>query len=160
METIQSLIEVLTSLCKLYEDLVDVIQQEKQYIVSWKVDKTVELTKKKDTILYKERLLEEARRTIHKKIAQQMGVNDPKLSDIIAHIGSCPEADALNELRTRLEDLSGAMRTDTTQLKILYSSNMRLVNDFMQALGLQPAKIYNDKHRAKKAPVSTFVQQG
>jgi len=61
METIQSLIGVLKQQVELYTVLYNLLKEEKGYISKWQIDKTLEVVKQKETILYKEKILDEAR---------------------------------------------------------------------------------------------------
>jgi len=155
MENIRHLIEVLKSQVNLYSELSDLMASEKQAIVSWSIDKTVEITKKKDALLRKERIQSEARNALLAKIASAQNMPSLKISDVIniAQAEAIEEADELAGLCEQIVELVTHIHAENISLKMLYATNNRLINDFFTQIGLSDASAggYGPSGRQKRA---------
>ncbi len=162
MENIGHLVEVLKSQANLYSELSDLMASEKQAIVSWAIDKTVEITKKKDALLRKERIQSEARNALLSKIAAVQNVPSVKIADVISLANtSAPDmADELTTLCDRIVELVTQIHAENISLKMLYATNSRLINDFFTQTGLSdaPAGGYGPNGSQKK--ISTIHRLG
>ena len=138
MENFRHLVEVLKSQVNLYSELSDLMASEKEAIVSWSIDKTVEITKKKDALLRKEHIQGEARNALLSKIASDRNLPSVKISDIIDIAkDEAPEtADELINLRDRILELITQIHAENISLRMLYATNNRLITDFFTQTGL------------------------
>ena len=134
MENTKHLTEVLKSQISLYTELADLIVAEKEAIVSWAVEETVELTKKKAELLRREKIQEQARRTLLKKMAAEAG-DELNLNDVIALITDEAEAEHMRELQKTLVALISRLQAENLSLRSLYITNNKLISDFFQAAG-------------------------
>ena len=134
MENIRHLAEVLKSQISLYIELTDLIVAEKEAVVSWAVEKTAELTKKKAELLRREKIQGEARRTLLEKMATEAG-HEFTLKDVIASITDEAEADNMQKLQQKLISLISRLQAENLSLRSLYITNNKLITDFFQAAG-------------------------
>ncbi len=75
MESVKDLIEILKSQETLYIEMRDILEAEKECVVTWDAEKTVDLVKKKDTLAYKEKILDEAfKKLSEKKLRKRQGL--------------------------------------------------------------------------------------
>ncbi|MCD8491085.1 MAG: flagellar protein FlgN [Geovibrio sp.] len=116
---------------------------EKEAVSKWNVDDTLELTKRKDTLVYKEKLLEEARRTIIKKISMDEGRDEISLSEIIDLTNEAELRQEFSQVRNNLKNVMHRLNDENLALKILYRTNISLVNDFFERLGITAGSTYS-----------------
>ncbi|QAR32247.1 hypothetical protein EP073_02195 [Geovibrio thiophilus] len=149
MDRFRNLLDILKSQCELYSELASVMAIEKETVARWNVDDTLELTKRKDTLVYKEKLLEEARRTIIKKISMDEGRDDMSLTDIIALMDEDGLKREFNQVRTDLKNVMHRLNDENLALKILYRTNIGLVNDFFDRLGITAGSTYGTHGKSR-----------
>jgi hypothetical protein len=143
METIQSLIGVLKQQLDLYHSIYDLLKEEKTYISKWQIDKTLETVKVKETLLYKEKLLEEAREKIAKSIQKSLNL---KNASLLALIDACKDEDTKNhliKLRQEIIDITNKIYSENMSIKILYHTNLQLIRDFFEQLGIVENSSYD-----------------
>ncbi len=143
MDRFRNLLDILKSQCELYSELASVMALEKEAVSRWNVDDTLELTKRKDTLVYKEKLLEEARRTIIKKIGMDEGRDEISLSEIIDLTDEAELRQEFSQVRNNLKDVMHRLNDENLALKILYRTNISLVNDFFDRLGITSDSTYS-----------------
>lgn len=151
MEDIRHLSEVLKSQVGLYSELAELMSCEKQSIVSWAIDKTVEITKQKEMLLRRERIQEEARNALLQKIATNLNVEHVTLSDVIRHTADTELCDILRQLGDRLVELVTRIHEENLSLRMLYNTNSRLINDFFTAAGMTQGSAYGPGAKQKKS---------
>lgn len=151
MENIRHLIEVLKSQISLYSELAEFMDAEKHAIVSWAVDETLDITKKKESLLKKERIQEEARSALLSKIASGLSKETVVLSEVIDYAAGNDESVAkeLHELGTRIVELVETIHAENLTLRVLYNTNSRMINEFFTALGMSEGNAYGPGARAK-----------
>jgi flagellar biosynthesis/type III secretory pathway chaperone len=159
MEKLINLLDILKSQCELYSELVNVMNLEKAAVSRWQVDDTLELTKRKDTILYKEKVLEEARRTLMKKISMDADTDRISLSEVIDLTDDQQLKSEFVKVRNDLKNLVGRLNDENLALKILYRTNISLVNDFFDKLGITSNATYGS-HSKTKGVNSLLDQRG
>lgn len=142
MDKFRNLADILKSQCELYSELADVMALEKDAVSRWKAEDTLELTKRKDTLLYKEKVLEEARRALIKKISIESGLESPSLGDIIDLADEEEIKAELESIRAELKGIIIRLNDANLALKILYRTNITLVNDFFVKLGITAEASY------------------
>lgn len=142
METIQSLIDLLTSQSALMQELLSVVRDEKRCVTTWDHALTLELAKKKDTLVLKERVLDEARRKIVASLASRFGLEEPSISDLIPHITDESAKEQILSIVTTLSATAKEIHRENLSLKILYRSNLGALSDVFQQLGVQNAATY------------------
>lgn len=146
METIQDLISVLKDQKKLYEELYQVLMDEKEGIINWDIDKMMELPKVKDTFFYKEKMLEESRKKIEYKLAEQFGKDINNLDDILKNLEDSKLREELISLRDELLSLIDKIYLENNKIKMLYNTNLKLISDFFSQVGITEEKSgYNIK---------------
>lgn len=157
METIQNLIDVLTSQYALYEDLLVLLKEEKKVIAEWDIDRTLEITKSKDTILYKEKVLDEARMQIIKKI---QGESDTEfnLGELINTIENQDQATSLDDLNSRLKKIARFIQNENISIRLLYKSNMKMISDVFEKIGITESSGYQLHGRMAKRQGNSFVR--
>jgi flagellar biosynthesis/type III secretory pathway chaperone len=143
MDKFRNLLDILKSQCELYSELASVMALEKEAVSRWNVDDTLELTKRKDTLVYKEKRLEEARRTIIKKISMDEGRDEISLSEIIDLTDEAELRQEFSQVRNNLKNVMHRLNDENLALKILYRTNISLVNDFFDKLGITAGSTYS-----------------
>ena len=143
MDKFKNLLDILKSQCELYGELASILAIEKEAVAKWNVEDTLELNKRKDTIVYKERLLEEARRTSIKKICLIEGKDDMTVSDIIEFLEDEELKAEFADIKIKLLAVMDLLSSESLALKILYRTNISLVNDFFDRLGITAGETYN-----------------
>ena len=99
--SIKNLVEILKSQVSHYSIIRDTLQEEKTAVISWDNDKIKELNKTKEQLSKKEKLLEEARKTISLRIKEEYSLDDDTVLAIIEGIDDeCK--DELTQLRDEL----------------------------------------------------------
>lgn len=154
METIQSLMGVLRDQISILEDLKMLIEQEKVYITSWNIDKVIETAKSKDTIVYKERILDEAKDKYIKKYCLENGISSFTIGDVIDTLKDKEQQAQILALLEKLRSLAVDVRNGNMAVKILYGTNLRLISDFFDKIGLNSNVLYNQKGTEIKKTVS------
>ncbi len=157
METILNLINVLESECTLYAELLELLINEKKLISEWNTDKIVEVTKIKDTLLYKEKLLEEAREKIHKKINTEFG-EELTLSSIINKINDNEQKEKLLKLQLEIKSLADKIQRENFSVKLLYNTNIKIIGDMFDKIGLTEISGYQSQGKMEKRKNNSFVQ--
>ncbi|UOD35257.1 flagellar export chaperone FlgN [Deferribacteraceae bacterium V6Fe1] len=157
METIQNLIGVLKSQLNLLEELNSIIEKEKYYITHWDIDKVIEVAKQKDTVIYKDRVLDEAKDKYIKKYCNLNGLVGNNLNDIIDHLSDSPEKQELMDLKKRLTELAAKTHNENLAIKVLYSTNLRLISDFFDKIGISTGHSYSSSG-AKAAKLASFTR--
>lgn len=143
MENIRHLIEVLKSQVALYTDLLQLMGREKESIVSWAINDTVELNREKEGLLRKERIQEEARNLLLSKISSALGVESITLHELINLTEDKEEKDTLQELGSKLLSLVTTIHAENLSLRMLYATNNRLINDFFTEVGMNNNNSYD-----------------
>jgi flagellar biosynthesis/type III secretory pathway chaperone len=149
MDRFRNLLDILKSQCELYSELASVMALEKEAVARWNVDDTLELTKRKDTLVYKEKLLEEARRTIIKKISMDEGRDEISLLEIIDLMDEDNLRQEFNQVKADLKLVMHRLNDENLALKILYRTNISLVNDFFDKLGITAGSIYGAQAKTR-----------
>jgi flagellar biosynthesis/type III secretory pathway chaperone len=157
MEDARHLAEVLKSQISLYSELADLMMEEKEAIIKWSVDKTVEITKKKEFLLRREKIQEEARNALLAKISASFG-RQMSLADVIAELDA-EEAKELSTLKDRLVELITRIHAENLALRSLYINNSRLISDFFSQAGFTTGLGY-DRTGANASRVSTMHRIG
>ncbi|WP_022851134.1 flagellar export chaperone FlgN [Limisalsivibrio acetivorans] len=160
MGKIENLVEILESQCSLYSELIEIMALEKEAVTRWNVDDTIELTKRKDTVLYKEKVLEEARKTSIKKLSLELGIEDITLSDIIETCQDEEQRSRLQSVRERLSNLVSKLNDENLALKIIYRTNIGLVSEFFDRLGITSTKTYGGTSKPAKGTTSIIDRRG
>lgn len=154
METIQSLIGVLKSQVSVLENLNLLIEEEKKYITSWNIDKVLETAKSKDTLIYKERVLDEAKDKYIKKYCSENTLTNFTLNAIIKNLTDKSQQAEMTELIGKLKSLAVEVQNGNMAIKILYGTNLRLISDFFDKIGLNSEVSYNHKGSEVKKSAS------
>ncbi len=142
MERIQDLITILESQYALYENMLDVLRNERESITNWEIDKTIELAKSKDTLLYKEKLLDEARNKLLKKIQHDTNHKSSTLRELVEKIEDSEVKEKLSTLRRDLIHITNEIQSENMSIKMLYNTNLKLISDFFEKIGLFEASVY------------------
>ena len=157
MEIIQNLIDVLTSQSVLCDDLLALLKEEKKYIAKWDIDKTLEITKSKDTLLYKEKLLDEARTQIIKKI-QGESEAEFNLTEIIEGLEDVEMANNLSKVQDQLRKKARVIQAENISIRLLYKTNMKMISDVFEKIGITEASGYQVQGRMAKTQGNSFVR--
>ncbi len=136
MDAIRHLTEVLKSQVALYSELCELIEHEKEAITTWAVDKTVEITKKKEEILRREHIQQKARKLLLEQIAQAHDSESATISDVIKYAEGSEYSGHLEGLCAQLVELIKKIHAENLSLRMLYTTNCRMINDFFSQAGL------------------------
>ena len=148
--SIKNLVEILKSQVSHYSLIRDTLLCEKTAVTSWDNDKIKELIKTKEQLSKKEKLLEEARKTISLRIKEQYNLDDDTVLAIIEGIDDeCK--DELTQLRDELLVLVSQIYQLTVSLKVIYNTNLKIISDVKLKMGFVPAA---NKYGMDKSTVS------
>ncbi len=127
--SIKNLVEILKSQVSHYSLIRDTLQEEKTAVTSWDNDKIKELSKIKEQLSKKEKLLEEARKTISLRIKEEYNLDDDTVLAIIDGIDDSECRNTLTQLRDELLVLVSEISQLTVSLKVIYNTNLKIISD-------------------------------
>lgn len=159
METIHALMEIMESQTKLYTEMAEILTEEKEAAIKWDSSRTNELTKRKDTLSYKEKFLSEAFVNCIRKIEKETGREGLRV-EIIARELAGDKSEELMQARNNLLELTKQVNNLNTSLKILFKSNMTLINGLFTRLRVGGRNTYNINKAYKTTRTSTICQTG
>ncbi|PLX71326.1 MAG: hypothetical protein C0602_01600 [Denitrovibrio sp.] len=159
MENVKDLLEILNSQEMLYTEMKDILESEKDCVVTWDSAKTIDLVKKKDTLAYKEKVLNEAFKNNLKKIEKDTEIEKLRVKDIPAEYAG-EYYSQLQEARKRLMELVGEVAAINTSLKILYKTNISLIEGVFGRLGVAGKGTYGINKNYSSAKTSTISRTG
>lgn len=162
METIGNLIELLKSQLALYKEIKETLSKEKSFIVSWDFTNIPDLVKEKENLFRREKILEEARKSLTDRLVAEYSLEEPTLLSIINASKNKEQKEELTKLREGLSLVAVEISKENTALKLLYSTNIRLINDLYAKIGImQTSNKYGmDKSKNQAQAVSTFSAAG
>lgn len=149
--SIKNLVEILKSQVSHYSLIRDTLQEEKTAVTSWQSDKIKELNKTKEQLSKKEKLLEEARKTISLRIKEEYNLDDDTVLAIIEGIDDEECKSELTQLRDELLVLVSQISQLTVSLKVIYNTNLKIISDIKSKMGFVPAA---NKYGMDKSTVS------
>ena len=126
--SIKNLVEILKSQVSHYSLIRDTLQEEKTAVTSWDNDKIKELSKIKEQLSKKEKLLEEARKTISLRIKEEYNLDDDTVLAIIDGIDDSECRNILTQLRDELLVLVSEISQLTVSLKVIYNTNLKIIS--------------------------------
>ena len=155
MASINTLKELLRSQISLYTEVIEVLAKEKEAIISWDFSETNILIAKKEKLIHKEKLLEEARKSLAERVKVELNAKDNTLSSII---NASPEDDKddLITIKKEFEKIVVGINNESIALKILYTTNLKLMNDLYAQLGIFSNNTY-DKKKSNNSPSSVHI---
>lgn len=159
MESVKDLLEILKAQETLYGEMKDILEQETQCVVTWDANQTVELVKKKDTLAYKEKVLDEAFRASLKRIGKELETDELRVQDIPAEFAGEYHTE-LTETRGRLIAVIKEVARLNDSLKILYKTNVSLIEGVFGRLGLAGKNTYGINKGYSKSRTSTISKTG
>ena len=149
--SIKNLGEILKSQVSHYSLIRDTLQEEKTAVTSWDNDKIKELSKIKEQLSKKEKLLEEARKTISLRIKEEYNLDDDTVLAIIDGIDDSECRNTLTQLRDELLVLVSEISQLTVSLKVIYNTTLKIISDVKLKMGFVPAA---NKYGMDKSTVS------
>ena len=155
MASINTLKELLRSQISLYTEVIDVLDKEKNAIVSWDFSETNTLIAKKEKLIHKEKLLEEARKSLAERVKTELNAKDNTLSSII-EVAPDDDKDELIEIKKQFEKIVVGINNESIALKILYSTNLKVMNDLYTQLGILSTNTY-DKKKSSSSPSTVHI---
>lgn len=159
MENVKDLLDILKSQEVLYAEMKDILEAEKECVVTWDAEKTIDLVKKKDTLAYKEKVLDEAFRSCLKKVETEMETSGLKVQDIPAEI-SGEHHEELQTVRKNLISLISKIGEINISLKILYKTNISLIEGVFGRLGIAGKTTYGINKGYAGGKTSTISRTG
>lgn len=141
-DSIKNLVEILKSQVIHYSLIRDTLQEEKAAVTSWNNNKIQELNRTKEQLSKKEKLLEEARKTISLCIKEEYNLQDNTVLAIIDGIEDGQYKDELIQLRAELLALVADISQITVSLKVIYNTNLKIISDITSKMGFVPANKY------------------
>ena len=121
MENNILLVNVLNDLTKYYTLLYELLKREKAYLLNFDVDSIIEITKEKDTLLLKLRLLEDER----KKIISKFFKNEIAVNNILEHKKNSFMSDTLLKITSLIQDIKKLSAMN----RILISQSLDYINN-------------------------------
>ncbi len=155
MASINTLKELLRSQISLYTDIIDVLAKEKDAIVSWNFTETNSLLAKKEKLINKERVLEEARKSLAERVKTELNAHDNTLSAIIK-VAPEEDKDELIDIKKQFDKIVVGINNESIALKILYSTNIKVMNDLYTQLGILSSNTY-DKKKSNNSASSVHI---
>ena len=149
--SIKNLVEKLKSQVSHYSLIRDKKKKKKTAVTSWDNDKIKELSKIKEQLSKKEKLLEEARKTISLRIKEEYNLDDDTVLAIIDGIDDSECRNTLTQLRDELLVLVSEISQLTVSLKVIYNTNLKIISDVKLKMGFVPAA---NKYGMDKSTVS------
>lgn len=140
--SVQNLIELLKSQLSVYKDIESVLLSEKEGVTSFNTALLIQINTQKEELVRKENLLEEARKTLSSRLASELSVEVPTLAAIINAMAEGEERASLEELRDALITQVAAISKLTSSLKIIYSTNMKIISELQAKMGFTPVTNY------------------
>lgn len=109
-DAVRRLITVLDAEERLYVELRDLLQREREHMVNLDARGIEEVVRRKESLSDEGRLLEESRIEVARALARELGLTEasPPLSLLCDHAGA--DAPALRDAHSRLVALLGAVR--------------------------------------------------
>lgn len=166
MENVQRLRDVLVASSDLLDEFISVSSQELESAVNWDTDRVDELTKRKETLLANESVLDKSKAAIMNKLYREMGLSSAEMSlpvVIEALEASSPLRDELELVRGRIEGQILELKHLSAQLKSVYSTNKRLCEGFFQSVGIANSGVYDNspwKPSSGGSDISTISFRG
>ncbi len=153
-----NLVEILKSQVAHYTDIRDTLTEEKTAVTSWDTKAMFELNKHKEQLMKKEKLLEEARKTLSQRIMQDYHLEEDTVSAIMEVCDNEEVRNELLSLRDNLLLLVSEISQITVSLKFIYNTNLKIMNDVRVRMGYLPANKYGmDKSSVSHTPSSLQV---
>lgn len=140
--SIKNLVEILKSQVSHYSLIRDTLHCEKDAVTSWNNDKIKELNRTKEQLSKKEKLLEEARKTISLRIKEEYNLDDDTVLAIIDGIDDEECKSELTQLRDELLVLVSEISQLTVSLKVIYNTNLKIISDIKSKMGFVPSNKY------------------
>lgn len=159
MESIQTLLDIMESQKKLYTELMSILTEEKQAAIAWDANKTNELTKIKDTLTYKEKVINEAFVSCIRKIEKETGREHLRVEHIAKEMAGDLREPML-ALRQDLLTLTRKVNDCNTSLKIIFKTNTTLIDGLFSRLGLGGRNTYGITKGYNTMRTSTICQTG
>lgn len=141
-DSIYNLIELLKSQLALYAEIGTILAAEKNAILNWQVQETSKFTNDKKRLTRKENILEEARITLTSRIMEEFSLEDGTLSSIIGACKNPKYAEELAGLKDQFLTVVASIKEESLALKILYSTNLKLINEMYGQRGYLPTNKY------------------
>ncbi len=155
MASINTLKELLRSQLSLYADVQDTLTKEKNAIVTWDFSETNTLLAKKEKLIHKEKLLEEARKSLADRVKNELNAKDSTLSSII-EVAPDEDREELIDIKGQFEKIVVGINNESIALKMLYSTNVKVMNDLYTQLGILSCNTY-DKKKSNNATSSVHI---
>ncbi len=152
-----NLVEILKSQVNHYSEIKDTLTAEQAAITSWDTSALFELNKKKDQLSKREKLLEEARKTLSLRIQKENNLAGNTVMDIIDCCHNEDDRELLISLRDQLLVIVSEISQVTTTLRILYSTNLKIIDDVKVRLGYFPANKYGMEKTTSSVPSSLHI---
>ncbi len=144
MASINTLKELLRSQISLYTEIIEVLTKEKNAIVTWDFSETNTLLAKKEKLIHKEKLLEEARKSLAERVKTELNAKDNTLSSII-EVAPEEDKDELALIKKEFQKIVVGINNESMALKILYSTNIKVMNGLYTQLGILSSNTYDKK---------------
>ncbi len=137
-----NLVEILKSQVAHYTEIRDTLLEEQSAVTSWNTKALFELNKRKEQLSKREKLLEEARKTLSLRIQEEYNLAGSTVQDIIDCCDDVENTELLVSFRDNLLVLVSEISQVSTTLKILYNTNLKIMDDVKIRLGYVPSNKY------------------
>ena len=155
---ITNLIELLKSQLALYENMRDLLAEEKNAATGFNNHKALsEINAQKEQLSKKEKLLEEARKTLSLRMQRELDLPEPTILAIIEAYPESLEKTRLIELRDALLAVTAEISAITASLKIFYATNLKIINEIKSKIGFAPSNKYGMEKSMVSLPASLRI---
>ena len=158
MELTSNLIAVLKLQYSLYSDLLELMSTEKEYIVQWNTPEVINISKKKNTIFFKEKVLNEARQKGIAQLGKRFPDKKLTMQLVIDTTRDVKLKNQLCDLNNKLINVAKQIQTENLLIKMLYSGNLKFISDFFEHCGITKGNTYTDNKKLYKSKYATFVK--
>lgn len=158
MELMSNLIDVLKLQYSLYNDLLELMMKEKVYITQWNSAEIISISKKKNTIFFKEKVLNEARLKTIAQLDKEFPDKKLTIQSIIDIIKDIKLKNQFEDLNNKLINVAKQIQTENLLIKVLYSGNLKLISDFFENCGIAKGNTYTDNKKLYKSKYATFIK--
>lgn len=142
---VQGLLTLLRQEVALCEELIFVLENERECLKSYKIENLLESNKEKETCLIKIKMVEESRRSLIQRLAKAFHCQPDELTlPVLISITETPISSQLETYHTRLTELTRQIQGFNQRNKVFLQSSMDQVQICLSVLGSHGAnkKVY------------------
>ncbi|MFP4381235.1 MAG: flagellar export chaperone FlgN [Candidatus Sumerlaeia bacterium] len=130
---VEDLIQILIRQNVLYEQVLELLEEEHSTLVSSKPQSVLELVRRKETTLLKIRTLDESRQLISLRLSRRMGIPQAELNlTALAELLESEQANRLRDVQTALQNCMGKLQILNQKTSQLCRQGIEVVHEVLQ----------------------------